>query len=264
VTGIAEPAPDAAGPGPAAGPSLYAGNAAAMWASLPGTRPLPGPPQVAVTDVPAHPMIRVIIGRPLSRDPGGRIAALLARPPAGGRVAVEDSFGTLRLPAGDGVIVDRMPLMSRPPGPAGPAAPPAGISVERALDEDRVAAAERVIVEGFPRRTLLPYRQGQALPPGLAAVPGWQVWLACRDGEPAAACCTYDDGRSLSVNWLATMPAHRSLGLGRLVMNAALGAAQDLPATLVATDAGVPLYESLGFRTAVTAVWYRRLAAPPG
>ena len=120
-----------------------------------------------------------------------------------------------------------------------------------------LAQAERVIVDGFPRRALQPFRPERMLPPLVLTVPGWQTWLACRDGEPAAACRTFDDGAALGVYWLATLPEHRSHGLGRAVMCAALDACAQRPAVLVATVAGGPLYFSLGFRTVTEAAWYR-------
>jgi hypothetical protein len=44
-----------------------------------------------------------------------RRGALCDRAAERGRVVVEDSFGGLALPAGDGMTVDRYPLMIRPP-----------------------------------------------------------------------------------------------------------------------------------------------------
>ncbi len=95
------------------------------------------------------------------------------------------------------------------------------------------------------------------LPPLVLAVPGWRAWLAFRGGEPAAACCTYDDGAALGVYWLATLPQHRSHGLGRAVMSAALTASPGRPVALVATTAGEPLYSALGFQVVSEAAWYR-------
>src|SRR5262245_18746693 len=123
-------------------------------------------------------------------------------------------------------------------GGAGPAANGSGVRIVRAADREPLAQAERVIVDGFPRRALRPYRPECMLPPLVLAIPGWRTWLAYRDGEPAAACCTYDDGAALGIYWLATLPEHRSNGLGRAVMCAALRCYAERPAALVATAAG--------------------------
>ena len=104
---------------------------------------------------------------------------------------------------------------------------------------------------------LQPFQAECMLPPLVLTISGWQTWLAYHNGEPAAACCTFDDGAALSINWLATLPEHRSHGLGRAVMCAALGSCARRTAVLVATEAGGPLYSSLGFRTVTEAAWYR-------
>jgi len=251
------------------GAGLYADNTAEMWASLaPWSRVTSGAaPGVVVVDIPDQRVTRVILRQPLPTG-AGQIGALMRRAAERGGVVVEDSFGGLALPAMDGMTVDRYPLMIRPPAAVEPLPGPdpgggvaagtgAGVRVVRAADREALAQAERVIVNGFPRRALQPFRPECMLPPLVLTIPGWQTWLAYREGEPAAACCTFDDGAALSINWLATLSEHRSHGLGRAVMCAALGSCVRRPAVLVATAAGGPLYSSLGFRTVTEAAWYR-------
>jgi GNAT superfamily N-acetyltransferase len=240
------------------GASLYARNAVAMWSSLvPWSRPVPGtPPGVAVIGVPSQRASRILLRWPGAAEPG-QIAALVTAATEHGRVVVEDSFGDLRLPLAGQVTVERMPLMLRPAG--GVAAPVNGtdIDVVRVADRDALAIAEQVIVDGFPRRVPRPYPPGIILPPQMLTAPGWAMWLACHDGDPAAAVCSYDDGAALGIYWLATLPRHRSRGLGRAVMTAALGGCPGLPAVLVATAAAESLYLSLGFTAVAEAVWCR-------
>ena len=243
------------------GAELYGRNAAAMWTSLaPWLWPVPGTaPGVAAVDIPAQRAGRIILrwrGAAGSGQPG----ALLRAAGLHGRAVVEDSFGDLALRRGrdarDGdVRVDRMPLMLRPAD--GAVAPGNGAAVVLVAGQEALAQAERVIVDGFPRPALQPYRPGRMLPPQVLTTPGWRTWLAYRDGRPAAACCTYDNGAALGVYWLATLPEHRSAGLGRAVMRAALAASPGRAAVLVATAAGTPLYSSLGFATVSEAAWYR-------
>jgi GNAT superfamily N-acetyltransferase len=256
------------------GAELYAGNTAEMWASLaPWSRVTSSAaPGVVVVDIPAQRATRVILRQPVASG-AGQIGALMRRAAERGPVVVEDSFGGLGLPAGDGMRVDRYPVMIRPsaadeplpgPDPGGglAAGGGAGVRVGPVAGREALAHAERVIVDGFPRLALQPFRPECMLPPLVLSIPGWQTWLAYRDGEPAAACCTFDDGATLGIYWLATLPEHRSHGLGRAVMRAALGSCARRPAVLVATKAGRPLYSSLGFRTVTEAAWYRN--AGPG
>ena len=237
------------------GGELYADNAAAMWTSLaPWVRPVPGTaPGVVAVEIPAQRAGRVILrwaGAAGSRKPGALVRTLGMR----GQIVVEDSFGSLKPPGGD-VTVDQMPVMLRPA--QGVAPPESDASVVLVTDHEALTQAERVIVDGFPRAALQPYRPGRMLPPQVLSAPGWRVWLAYRDGRPAAACCTYDDGAALGVYWLAALPQHRSAGLGRAIMRAAVAASPVRPAVLVATAAGVPLYTSLGFAAVSQAAWYR-------
>lgn len=245
-------------------PGMYARNAAAMWASLaPWSQVLPAPPGVLAAGLPAQAMTRVILSRPAGGEATRHVGALLAGVPTCGQIVVEDSFGELSPPPAGGVSVDRMPVMVRPAAAVPVAAPGAGTVVAQVTSEASLAQAERVIVDGFPLPALQPYRRGRALPALVLVRAGWQVWLACRDGDPAAACCCYDDGAVVGIYWLATLAAHRSHGLGRAVMAAALRAHPGRPAALVATAAGRPLYASLGFAEVSLAAWYRKPPRPP-
>jgi GNAT superfamily N-acetyltransferase len=198
-----------------------------------------------------------LVSRVVLLRPRRSVAGLLE---SGKRLSLEDSFGTTEEPAEDGVITRRMPVMNRPPAPVD-VFTARGATVAEVGDEDELAEAERVIVDGFPQRAHQPWARGQALPPRLLGVPGWRAWLARRDGEPAAAGFTFDDGRSVGVYWLATLPEHRNAGLARAIMTKSLAAHPGRIATLVATEAGEPLYRSLGFVTVSTATWYFRSRA---
>lgn len=244
---------------PYARPALYARNAAAMWASMaPWSRVAPGaPPGLSIIQIPAQPLTRVILQQAFTADPG-HLGPLLAGDTERGRVVVEDSFGELNMPHADGVTVLRMPVMVKAAGPLPALATRPGIRVVEATAPDTLVQAEQVIVDGFPQPALRPFRPGRSIPPLVLATVGWRIWLAYNGGEPAAACCTFDDGSAVGVYWVATLPAHRSLGLGRAVMTAALNASAHRPAALVATKAGEPLYASLGFRAVSTAAWYWR------
>ncbi|MFJ1707936.1 GNAT family N-acetyltransferase [Kitasatospora sp. NPDC088346] len=131
------------------------------------------------------------------------------------------------------------------------------------LDADGLALVERTVVEGFPVPAYLPWRPGGLLPAALLQRSGFRAWLARRDGEPASACLTYDDGEAVGVYWVATMPEYRSQGAGRAVLEHALTAYPDRVVTLVATLLGEPLYRKLGFREHGVSRWWRYPAATP-
>src|SRR5262249_19797262 len=145
---------------------------------------------------------RFLALRRLSAD---RLAALVATPGPAGRIVVEDPFGVpdVLVPAETTVL--RVPVVVRPPAAVGPA-PLDRVSAVQVRDVSDLEQAERVIVDGFPQRHLQPWTPGQALPPRVLELPGWRVWLARREGVPAAAGYTYDDGHVVGIYWLTTLP----------------------------------------------------------
>ena len=223
---------------------VYGDNAVALWSSL--TDDVRRADGVVRADLPT--VVRII-----GRRPDIDVAGLLAAAPRTRSVTVEDPYGTTSADVDATVL--RLPVMVRPPGPIRPVG-----DVVRVTDADGLADAERVAVDGFPLAAYQPYRRGVLLPPRVLDSPGWTVWLARRHGEPAAAVCAYDDGRAAGIYWLATLPAHRSAGLARAVLTHALAAHPERFGTLVATEAGLPLYESLGFATVSMSQWYIRVA----
>lgn len=178
------------------------------------------------------------------------LASLAASWPADSKLTVEDPFNVLDL-SGIGLRPQSLPVMLREPGPVTGA-----LDADTVTSEDEVGEAERVVVDGFPLGRFQPYRQGECLPFSLTGHPGTAFHLARRDGSPAGACATFFDGTVGGVYWVGTLPEHRSRGVGRAIMTSALRDLGDVPATLTATTAGKPLYESLGFRTVSESTWW--------
>ena len=236
---------------------MAAANAALLWRVLAGARGHQFTDHgsfVAADAGTGQGGLRVIRRHP--GDPAGdnaRIGRLAWRD--AGRMMVEDPFGQLDL-ARQGLSGRPLPVMilERPPD-RWPAVP--GVEVCRAGDSGTLAAAEEVIATGFPMRVFLPYRCGAMLPPGLLGSNRISVFLALRGGEAAGGCIALSADGDGGIYSLATMPEHRSRGVGRALMHAALRHLGSVPVTLVATRDGVPLYQSLGFRTIGHSTWWR-------
>ncbi|MGW5385286.1 GNAT family N-acetyltransferase [Nocardia sp. NPDC003963] len=92
-------------------------------------------------------------------------------------------------------------------------------------------------------------------------LPAWRIWLARIDREPVGAACIYYDGKVLGAYWVATLREQRFKGIARGLMSTALAAYPDSPATLLATAAGRPLYESMHFGTVREVTWVRGKAS---
>lgn len=226
---------------------VYAVNATAMWTALePAARADNGCLRVALPT-----MTRVLVTRPIALD---AVAALVDGAPRHLALVVEDLMHAQVAPV-TGVRTFQIPVMVRDAGPVDvPSA-----RVTEVLTPSELAEAERLMIDAFPLVNYQPLVTGNALPARVLDLPGWRVWLArAADGTPAAGCFTYDDGAAVGFYWVATAPEHRGRGLGRAVMETALAAHPERVATLVATEAGLPLYRRLGFRPVSTMTWYTR------
>lgn len=91
--------------------------------------------------------------------------------------------------------------------------------------------------------------------PEVLEIPGWSWHLVEADGQPVACGAALVSGGHVVIGDITTLPAHRGRGYGRLVTEAAIAgglAAGAHTACLLASPEGLPLYRSMGFRTAET------------
>jgi GNAT superfamily N-acetyltransferase len=123
---------------------------------------------------------------------------------------------------------------------------------------DDLRRAESVVVHGFDLPRLQPYRAGEAFPDDLLWYPGVRLFLASREDTPVGACLCVAEGTCGGIYWVTTLPEHRSTGVGRAVMAAALAQLAGSAVSLTATAAGEPLYRDLGFRKVAEAAWWLR------
>jgi GNAT superfamily N-acetyltransferase len=203
---------------------MHARNAAEMWTALAERRGevLMRSELVRIVAPSPYHTLRAIVLDPDAVSVLDEVARMLHGRSDAHRRLVEDPSGELDLTAYGFAPRFRMPVMVAvfPPGGDGAQAP------------------------------------GRSQPVDVLGIPGWRVWLGCRDGVPAGATYTYHDGTSVGVYQVATLPEHRGNGVARALMNAVLAEYPDVPVMLTATEQGRPLYEKLGFRTLSEAVWW--------
>lgn len=233
-------------------PTRQARNSAALWTAIGrcrGHEVIRRRGFVAVNgDVRAG--LRILIQEPhLDPDELTEASELVRRAP--GPVNAEDPFSSTDL-GHLGMRGWQMPIMVRPPGPAGEPV----LDVIRVRRPEDLQAAERIVIEGFELTGFTPYRPGELFPPALIEQPGVDVFLAVHDGVPAGAAVTVVDDGVGGHYWVGTSPAFRSRGVGRAVMLGSLAHLADLPVTLTASKLGRPLYETLGYTAAAHATWW--------
>lgn len=142
-------------------------------------------------------------------------------------------------------LLGHPPLMVRFPAPRDVISRP-GVEVVEVRDAQALAAAERVLVKGYPIPELEPFTPGDLLGPSILG-PDTRVWLATVDGAPAAVAVAHMHAGAILVEYVATLESARGRGAGSAATWAATTADPALPAMLIASDDGRPVYESMGY-----------------
>jgi len=199
-------------------------------------------------------------------------AAVLLRPPAewdavrarvdaivppGTTATLISPFATPDLSAHGWQLVGHPPLMARLPGAVAPPAMPPELQIHEVVDQPRLEVFERVLVDGYPMPDLQPYRWGRFYDERVLGGPT-RFWLGFVDGQPVATAAAHVAAGVNNVEMIATVADHRGRGYGAALTWAATTADPSLPAILIASDLGRPVYEHLGY-TALTrwTIWLR-------
>jgi hypothetical protein len=188
----------------------------------------------------------VVVTQPLAQDDwpavAGEVGQLL---PAGVPYFLVSPFPTPDLAPLGLVRIGHPPVMVRWPGGE---APPLreGVELRPVTTAEELALAERVLVEGYPMPELQPLTPGSVLAPPILDG-ATRVWTAYVDGEPAAIAAAHVAGGAALVEYVAALPAARGRGAGAAATWAATLCEPGLPAVLIASDDGRPLYESMGY-----------------
>lgn len=145
-------------------------------------------------------------------------------------------------------LLGHPPWMLRPPGGSPPpgATKIDGVEIVEVADDKGMADYDWAVIRGFP----LMYSDGRYLPgvlrPSFVGGP-WRFFVAYVDGAPVSVASAFVAEGISQVEWVATLPDHRGKGIGEALTWRATLAEPDLPATLIASDLGRPIYERIGF-----------------
>jgi GNAT superfamily N-acetyltransferase len=143
--------------------------------------------------------------------------------------------------------VEQMPLMVRIPLGTAPSWPP-----ELRIAEVRSVADlhhfEEVMVEGFPIPELHGLPPGSVFGPVLLGDHRFRFWLGWHDDQPVTAAASYISHGLVDLIFLATLPQARGQGFGTALAWTATLANPELPAILIASQEGQPLYARMGYQ----------------
>lgn len=176
-----------------------------------------------------------------------RIQAFFAET-SGGSFLLFSAWPTPDLTAYDFGRIGHPPLMLRLPAPV-TIDPIPGLEIRPVTDEAGAQAWESALIDGFPAPELQPFRAGCVLPYRALAAPGWRHWVGYLGDEAVATASAHVSEHHVDVEYISTLDRVRGRGIGRAMTATATAARPNLPAMLIASDLGRPVYERLGYRS---------------
>lgn len=156
-------------------------------------------------------------------------------------------------------LMGHPPFMFRPPGGTRPV-PPAGLTIREVQDAATLADFTRTLVTGYP----MPGGARSTVADARILDASIRLFVGYVDGQPVATAGARIGHGVVDVEWVATLATHRRRGIGAAVTWAATLADPSLPAVLIASDNGQPVYEAMGYlRLQRLTMWHRRPAGGP-
>jgi GNAT superfamily N-acetyltransferase len=153
------------------------------------------------------------------------------------------------------------PVMLRAPGPPATARS-SDLDVTEVGDATALRAFEEVAIRGYPLDGT-DSRPGGFVDEAVLADGRMRCWVGWHQGRPVGAAATFVDAGINGVTLVATLPEHRRRGFGEAITWPATLAEPELPAMLLSSDPGRPLYERMGYVALVRfTVWHRRFGEP--
>lgn len=142
-------------------------------------------------------------------------------------------------------LVGHPVLVMRAPAPVPEETAP-GVAVRAASGPDDFAAAERVVVEGYPIPEAADLPAGAILPPRLEGS-GLTVRLGLLDGEPVGIGNSHIGADVVNLCLGATLPSARRRGVWEALVWARVGDAPELAAVAYTSDLSRPGFLRMGF-----------------
>ncbi len=140
-------------------------------------------------------------------------------------------------------LIGHPPLMLRPPGSADPPTP-AGVEIIPVRDAATLATFDHTLIEAFP----VPEMRGRrSYDEPILGLDNQRLWLGLLDGEPVATAGAWISETFVDVEWISVAPNARGRGVGEAMTWMPTLVDPELPAMLIASDLGRPIYERMGF-----------------
>ena len=149
-------------------------------------------------------------------------------------------------------LMGHPPFMLRPAGPP-PEGHAAGLDIREVVDTDGLATFFATIVEAYP----MPGGVSALADPGILDT-GVRFWVGYEGDRPVGTAGVYVAHGANDVEWVSVSEQDRGKGYGAAMTWAATIADPTLPAVLIASDPGQPVYERMGYlRLTRMSMWFR-------
>jgi len=149
------------------------------------------------------------------------------------------------------------PLHLLPHG-ARPSEAPRELEIKAVTDLTGLYAWERVAIAGYPLEGLGDAPPGSIVSEAWLSDPRHRLWVGWSDGRPVACSSAWVEQGINHVSLVVTMPDARRRGFGEALTWRAALADPSLPAMLLSSDDGRPVYERMGFLPLLRmTLWYR-------
>jgi hypothetical protein len=150
-------------------------------------------------------------------------------------------------------LMGHPPFMFRPAGGTAPPVP-AGLEIREVRDAASLAVFLRALGDGYP----MPGADGSTMADPRVLGGPVRLFTGFVDDRPVATAGVYVGHGLNDVEWVSTMPDARRRGYGEALTWAATLADPSLPAVLIASDDGRPVYERMGYlRLVRMTLWWR-------
>jgi GNAT superfamily N-acetyltransferase len=154
-------------------------------------------------------------------------------------------------------LMGHPPLHLLPPAAVPRSAPP-DLDVQEVRDLEALHAWERVAIEGYPLDGLASAPAGTVTAESWLEEPRLRLWVGRVGNRPVSASSAWIEHGINNVTLVATVPDFRGRGYGEALTWRAARADPSLPAMLISSDAGRPIYERMGFLPVQrVTLWYR-------
>jgi hypothetical protein len=234
---------------------LASADRAAAMAALAGGRSF-RTEAIALAD-PASPVFfdnaAVLLQPPEYVDLHAAMSAMVRFYPADRHFALLSAFPTPDLTGYGLELMGHPPFMFRPAGGVAPPIP-ADLVVRQVGDETALADFVVTLIEGYP----MPGAEGTPLADTRLLGSDIRLFVCYVEDQPVATAGARIGHGVNDVEWVATRSEHRRHGYGAALTWAATLAEPSLPAVLIASDDGQPVYEAMGYvRLQRLTMWHR-------